>query len=395
MIFWLRFALRSVLRRRRRTLITFLAVGFGIAMLIVLGSIMVGVNDTMVENAVSLRAGQLLVEAPATSLSKALQESNHWQQQAETAAVEQVLPRLTIPGVIRQGQQLRAIQLQLVDAAAELQRSPVPGKLVVGHWLTGESGLVLGDTLADELGLSPGDQVDLMTTRQHYHFPLLGTFRTGIQPFDQGIGYFSLNQAAQFAAEQTVQLEMALFVSPGRDLVHLRQQLQHAGGPSGKVVLWQEKLPEVEQLVKLNEFSMQVMILLVIAILAFGIANSLLLSVMDRYRYFAILKAIGVRPRELVITVIGESLVISLGAGLLGTLFGVVISLIWGQIGLDLGHYTSFNPHFSMNSVIYPRLVLSMVLLPQGLALLVGVLASFWPALVAARRSVSRGMRDL
>ena len=43
-------------------------------------------------------------------------------------------------------------------------------------------------------------------------------------------------------------------------------------------------MPEVEQLVNLNEFSMQIMIVLVIVILAFGVANSLLIGVMDRYR---------------------------------------------------------------------------------------------------------------
>jgi ABC-type lipoprotein release transport system permease subunit len=392
--YWLRFALRSVLRRRRRTLITFIAVGVGIAMLIVLGAIMVGVNDTMVANAVALRGGHLLVESPPLRMPAARGLAEHWRRIAEGQGAA-VLPRCALAGVLQHGDRLCALQLQLVNPAAEARRAPIPANMKEGRWLHDSPGLVVGDLVAEELGLRIGDPVQIVTAREHYRVPLVGTFHTGVQPIDGGIGYLPLAAAAMLDRESAVQVASALFVAAGTDLPGLRDRLQRAGGREARVVLWQEALPEVEQLVTLNEFAMQVMILLVIAILAFGIANSLLLSVMDRYRYFAILKAIGVRPRELVVTVIGEALVLCLGAGVLGSLLGVLISLVWGGVGLDLGRYTSFNPHFSINSVIYPRLEPQMVFLPQGLALLAGVLASLWPALVAARRTVSAGMRDL
>lgn len=395
MSFWLRFALRSVLRRRRRTLITFIAVGFGIAMLIVLGAIMVGVNDTMVANAVALRGGHLMVESPPQGMDAAIAAAEHWQRAAERPEVVNALPRCSFAAMLTGQGSLRALQLTLVDPSAEAEKSPIPANLVAGSWLKTEPGLVIGDAVARELQLQVGDEVRIATAERQYRLPLVGIFHTGVQLLDAGFGYLPFSVASRFEQETAVSLTSAIFVAAGSDLPRLRQQIQAAGGEGARVYLWQEKLPEVEQLVKLNEFAMQVMILLVIAILAFGVANSLLLSVMDRYRHFAILKAIGVRPRELVVTVIGEALVICLGAGLLGTLLGCLISLGWGQVGLDIGRYTSFNPHFSINSLIYPRLVPVMVLLPQGLALVTGVLAAFWPALVAARRRVSAGMRDI
>ncbi|SHI52645.1 ABC-type transport system, involved in lipoprotein release, permease component [Malonomonas rubra DSM 5091] len=395
MSFWLRFAFRSVLRRRRRTMITFAAVGFGIAMLIVLGAIMVGVNDTMVRNAVALRSGHLLIESSPVAMPDALAETEHWQTVVSQQERVTMLPRCSLSGVLKQGNQLRALKVQLVDPAAEFRQSPIPKNIKAGSWLKDQPGLVIGDQVATDLALEIGDIVQLETPQGDYRLPLLGTFHTGVQALDQTLGYLSLAVAELFTAEPAISVESALFADPGSDLSSLRNELQLAGGSSAQVFIWPEKLPEVEQLVKLNEFSMQVMILLVIAILAFGVANSLLISVMDRYRYFAILKAIGVRPRELVVTVIGEALVLCLGAGLLGTLMGIIVSLAWGEVGLDLSRYTSFNPHFSINPVIYPRLEPVMVLLPQGLALLAGCLAAFWPALVAARRTVSGGMRDL
>ncbi|NOQ40882.1 MAG: FtsX-like permease family protein [Desulfuromusa sp.] len=395
MIFWLRFAIRSVLRRRRRTLITFISVGLGVAMLIVLGAIMVGVNDTMVKNAVALHTGNLVVESPPLPLDTALQETEAWEQALQVPAVQQVLPRYALSTVLRQGERVQALQLLLVKPELEKNRSPIPNNISSGHWLQERGGLVIGAGVAESLAVSVGELVSLATSAQHFELPVTGIFHTGVQSLDYGLGYLPIAVARDFGLTATVRLQMAVFTSPGSKLAVLQKQLQPTQQTTATIYTWQQKLPEVEQLVKLNEFSMQIMILLVIAILAFGVANSLLISVMDRYRYYGILKAIGVRPREVVITVVGEALVICLGAGLIGTLLGVIISLAWGQIGLDISHYTSFNPHFSINPVIYPRLTPSMVFLPQILALVSGVLASVWPALVAARRQVSSSMRDL
>lgn len=395
MIFWLRFALRSVLRRRRRTLITFVSVGIGVAMLIVLGAIMVGVNDTMVKNAVTLQTGHLSIDAPGMPFTEALRLSAKWEEAAGKTPVRAMLPRLNFPAMLRHGDRLQTLQAQLVEPAREAQWSPIPGTLRSGTWLDEKPGIVIGAPLAKALAASVGDALELMTAERVYRLPVLGIFQTGVPALDQSIGYLSTATAKDLQLSAFVQLRLALFAPNGADLDFLRRSLETSGIKPGTVHTWREKLPEVEQLVKLNEFSMRIMIVLVIVILAFGVANSLLIGVMDRYRYYGILKAIGVRPRELVITVLGEAMIICLGAGALGTLLGVAIALAWGEIGLDLGRYTSYNPLFSINSVIYPRLAPRMVFLPQGLALLGGVLASLWPALVASRRRASSSMRDL
>ena len=394
MIFWLRFALRSVLRRRRRTLITFISVALGVAMLIVLGAIMVGVNDTMVQNAVALHNGNLLVESPPLPNRQALAELARWEQK-KLPAVENLLPRLTFGAVLQHGQHSSPAQLFLVDPRRETERSPVAAKLTTGEWLKGPGGFILGIKLAQALHIQVGESLLLITAQGEQQLTISGIFQTGVQALDQGVGYLPLGAAADLDPALSLQLKTALFTRPGTDLTRLADRLQHGATTGIRITPWQQQLPEVEQLLELNRFSMQIMILLVIAILAFGVTNSLLISVMDRYRYYGILKALGARPVEVAITVLGEAVIICFSAGLLGTLLGVLISLIWSGIGLDISHYTSYNPLFSINSVIHPRLEPVMVLLPQSLALFGGVAASIWPALVAARRTISSSMRDL
>lgn len=396
MIYWLRFALRSVLRRRRRTLITFVSVGFGVAMLIVLGAIMVGVNDTMVKNAVALQTGHLSIESTPLYLTDATQQLAQLERLLPAEQVQVVLPRFTMAALLRHNIAQQAVQFYLVDPALERQWSPVPQTIRGGTWLAEVGdGIVLGQGVARELAVAVGDMLDVVTAERHTALPVVGIFKTGVQTLDQRGGYISIATASAHGLVNAVRIQGALFARPTTDLTALRSQLQPNLPPQLTVTTWQQKLPEVEQLVNLNQFSMQIMIALVIIILGFGVANSLLISVMDRYRYYGILKAIGVRPREVIVTVVGEALVVCVGAGVFGTLIGVLISLAWGEVGLDISHYTSYNPHFSIDAVIYPRLQPAMVFLPQTLALFSGIIASVWPAMVAARRQVSSSMREL
>lgn len=396
MIYWLRFALRSVLRRRRRTVITFVSVGFGVAMLIVLGAIMVGVNDTMVKNAVALQTGHLAIESSPLDLSEAIRQLDALQEHLPAHQVQVVLPRFSMAVLLRHRQAQQAVQFYVVDPLLEQRWSPVPKTVRAGQWLAGTGdGVVIGQGAAQALDVTVGDRLEVVTAECHTTLTVAGIFQTGVQTLDQRGGYVSIATATAQGLDTSVRIQGALFAQPSTDLEALLSQLRPAVPKPLTVTRWQQKLPEVEQLVNLNQFSMQIMITLVIIILGFGVANSLLVSVMDRYRYYGILKAIGVRPREVVMTVVGEALVVCVGAGIFGTLLGVLISLAWGEVGLDISHYTSYNPHFSIDAVIYPRLQPTMVFLPQALALLSGVVASVWPAMVAARRQVSNSMREL
>ncbi|MBN2644343.1 MAG: ABC transporter permease [Desulfuromonadaceae bacterium] len=395
-MFWLRFALRSVLRRHRRTRITFLSVGLAVALLIVLGAIMVGVNDTMIRNAVRLQTGHLAIDSPALAFKDAEALLERFREHLPVQDVEAFLPRYGVAGLLRQHQNRQApLQLVLVDPALEQRWSPLPACLSQGHWLGEEEGLVIGQLLAHELDVKIGERLELVTAGPPLALTVVGVFHTGVDALDRSAGYASLSLARNHSFPALVHIRSALFVSSTAPLASLCQTLQMQAPKPLQVTRWQEKLPEVEQLVRLNEFSMQIMMGLVVLILGFGVANSLLISVMDRYRSYGILKAIGVRPREVMVTVVGEALILCLGAGLLGTALGVVISLGWGQVGLDISHYTSYNPHFSVDPMIYPRLEPLMVFLPQTLALVSAVVASVWPALVAARRGVSSSMREL
>ncbi|MCK5679958.1 ABC transporter permease, partial [bacterium] len=365
MIFWLRFALRSCLRRRRRTIITLAGIAFGVATLVVLGAIMVGVNDTMVKNAVAIHSGNIVVKGTSLPLPQAFTRIDKLIVELESfVELETILPRLHFPALITSDHDNSPINIVAVDPRREILQTPVGKRIVVGTYLENDEGLLLGEVAAKKLAVKPGDKVTLITSTEVYEIKVSGIFSLAIDAFDRSMAFIALAQARTML-NLAVNYEITLFTRSQSDLAQIAKKLNRKLDSGEEVHLWSEILPEVAQLVKLNEFSMAIMVMLVIIILGFGVANALLISVMDRYRHFAILKAIGVRPHELFLVIMAEAFFMCLVAAILGTILGSAVTFLWADYGLDLSRYTSANPHFSVNSIIYPRLTPTMVFAPQ------------------------------
>ena len=395
MIFWLRFALRSCLRRRRRTILTLTGISFGVATLVVLGAVMVGVNDTMISNAVAVHTGNVVLKGGSLPLPQAEKRiSRLFSGIEKIVSVETALPRLLFPGLISSKTAVLPVNIIAVDPEREAWQTPVAKRITAGNYLENSRGLLLGAGAAKKLAVKPGDQLTMMTASHSRKFKVNGIFSLGIKALDNSVVYISRKHMAAMP-EIDVDYEMALFCRPGSDLREVADRVGALIQPQEKVSLWYEIMPDVAQLVKLNEFSMDIMVFLVIIILGFGVANALLISVMDRYRCFSILKAIGVYPREIFLVIMAEAFFMCLAAAVIGTVLGSSVTMFWADHGIDLSRYASANPHFSFNPIVYPRLTLRMVMVPQALALGVGVLAAVWPALVAGRRSVTQVMRGL
>ncbi len=311
-----------------------------------------------------------------------------------TPQLQTIMPRLHFPALVTSEQNNSPINIVAVDPRRETMQTPVGKRVIAGTYLENNKGLLLGEVAAKRLAVKPGDRVALLTTDKRYELEVTGIFSLGIDAFDRSMAFISLETAYSMLGLR-VNHEIAIFTRPNSDLNKMAKTVALNTQPGEEVRLWYEILPEVAQLVKLNEFSMAIMVLLVIIILGFGVANALLISVMDRYRYFAILKAIGVRPREIFLIIMAEAFFMCLAAAIIGTILGSSCTLIWADYGLDLSRYTSANPHFSVNSIVYPRLTPVMALAPQIMALGAGILAATWPALVAGRRPINQVMRGL
>jgi len=150
----------------------------------------------------------------------------------------------------------------------------------------------------------------------------------------------------------------------------------------------------LRQLIDLQYISMGIVILLVFAVVAVGIACSFVIFIIKNIREYGIMKAMGVTSREMSFLIVMKIAMMNLIACAAGLFIGTLIT--WGVStsgGINLTPFTSHNRYFTVSGIIYPRLTVFSLLAPPATALFFGLLSAVWPTALLARRKAADILR--
>jgi ABC-type lipoprotein release transport system permease subunit len=264
----------------------------------------------------------------------------------------------------------------------------VARRIIAGRYpQPGRAQILIGKACADTLGLAVGATLNLMTdpTSTARAYRVSGIFATGIEHFDAQFTYIAdphLDETLAAAATT----EYAFFFHPGASIPKATAAIGQQLPPTWQLKRWDQLMPDLVQLIDLNEISMQIIMVLVVVLVGFGISNTFILTIVERYREFGILKAMGVTPHELTLLIFLESFLVCAGAALLGLLIGWGLTTGLGLVGIDLSAFTSHNRYFVVTGVVHPRLTYGGLLGPGLLVVLVSLISSYLPTRMAGRR---------
>jgi putative ABC transport system permease protein len=172
----------------------------------------------------------------------------------------------------------------------------------------------------------------------------------------------------------------------------LRKQL--AGVPI-EVLPWREAMPTLAQLFLLDDAFNYVMNGVVLAVVGLGILNTILMRVLERHYEFGLLSALGLRPAQLAIMVIGESLALTAFSLVLGLVLGLSVQRYFATHGLDLRWFfkSSLPTALVFDPIIYARLSPTRIASSVWIVFLTATAISFYPALKAARTKLPDALR--
>jgi ABC-type lipoprotein release transport system permease subunit len=333
----LRIAWRNLGRRKVRTGLTAGATVFAVVISILNLSIGAGSHERWVEQAVRLYPGHIEVSAAGYREQRSL-------DYGMTLAPEQLAlldglgghvgwaPRLeawalAIPD--RDDSVGRPVQLIGIDPAREARLSRLRSLLVAGSFLehAGENEVVLGSGLLRNLGIALGEQLILLSTDRYgsqsaARFRVVGELASGDAQLDGYLALARIDDLRGFLEFPGGLSHVALFVDSSERVEPLVRELDvRFDGERYEVVPWPELLPDLVQLMLLDDVGNWVGNAILIVVVAFGLLNTVLMSVMERVREFGVMRALGLRPWALFRLVLLESallggLGIALGAAL-------------------------------------------------------------------------------
>ena len=313
--------------------VSMLGIGLGVAALIIVLSIMNGFQKEVRNRMLSLVSHVEVVDAEGAALPdwRATAAAARRNPAVVGAAPFVVSQALIAHGDVRRGVIVRGIvpseEATVTDLAARLKDTTL-SRLVPGAW-----GVVLGIDLARTLGVREGDKVTIVlpggqvtpagVVPRLKSLTLVGTFDAGHYEYDSGLALVHLDDAARlFRTEGPtgVQLRLADLNQAPRVAVELGQSL----GPKFEVRDWTRTNRNWFAAVQVEKRLMFIILTLIVAVAAFNLVSTLVMTVTDKRADIAILRTLGASPRS----VMGIFMVQGAASGVIGTLVGVVLGLL-------------------------------------------------------------------
>ncbi len=313
--------------------VSMLGIALGVAALIIVLSVMNGFQKEVRDRMLSVVAH---IEVYAAS-GAALED---WSALAERLRrdpqVQGVAPFVAAQALIARGEDMRGVMVRGIDPVREAEVTPLGAQLkdgVLARLQPGEWGVVLGSQLARSLGVQAGDTITLVTpsgqTTPAGVVPRLkqvrvaGIFNAGHYEYDSGLALMHIDDAARLfrtGGAQGVQLRLA-------DLHQARALAVKIGTELGLDYLvrdWTRTNATWFDAVQIEKRMMGIILTLIVAVAAFNLVSTLVMTVTDKRADIAILRTLGASPRS----VMGIFMVQGATSGVIGTFGGLGLGLL-------------------------------------------------------------------
>ena len=392
----LQYGWRNLWRNTRRTGITLAAVCLSTAILMASYGLMDGLMQHAVSNATNLVVGEVQVHAQGYladhSIYKALSEPDLILQAAKQQNVA-AAPRRYGYGLVAVGTKSAGARFWGVEPASERTTFDLAQHLQEGRFLSESTkrGVVLGQKLARSLQAQIGSEIVVVVQAADGS---LGNDLYTVTGILKAAGDSIDRNAALIHAQDFVELfvsgdrihEVALNSRGTASLEELTALLSIAA-PEEETKSWRHLMPEVSDMVNLFDAFIWIFGLIFLLAAGMGVMNTMLMATYERIREFGILKALGATPWGIIRDVAAEALVLATLGTVLGTILGLAGSYYLQQVGLDL---SIFAGTYSVGGVAFDpiwraTISLKMVFIPVVLMLIIGLVASLYPAALAAR----------
>jgi ABC-type lipoprotein release transport system permease subunit len=199
--------------------------------------------------------------------------------------------------------------------------------------------VVLGYKLLENLKAELDDEIVILAqgydgTLGNQRFKIVGTLKTGSDDLDGVAVFMGLSTLQELLAMGDRIHVVALSLENVYQVEGVTDKLDSGLDTSAvRALPWQEVMPDLQQSIELDNISGIIFLAILIVVVAFGILNTVLMSVTERFREFGVLLSLGMPQKKLVVVVFLE------------TVFIALIGIVAGNIlAVGVNYYLIVNP---------------------------------------------------
>ena len=349
----IKLAFRNLRRHMRRTIITVAAIALGTGLALFSIGLGDGGHQQMIENGVRIGQGHLTVqrdgflESPSTSLY--VENPTPYMDVIERSPyVDKVFPRIRGEGILATAAGAEGVMFQGIDPASPGEAAIFRKSLIEGEFLTdyNDARVFLGAKLADRLKLKLGKKVVLTTQDATGEITstllrVQGIFRTGSGTIDGNICLIPIGNIQKVLNMGEGVTSIAVYLkNPFKQQQALAEIGSQLPQSSSHLYQWQTLQPDLRDYVVIDDAFGYMIYAIILLIVAIGVLNTVLMSVMERRREIGILTAVGMEGRHVMRMILVETVFITIIGIIFGLTIGLGVNWYFSTYGLDLSTWS-------------------------------------------------------
>jgi len=387
-------ALRNLLRRKRRSLLTGISLMGGTLMLSVFLGIQEGSYSLVIEQFTQAQTGHVQIHRQGYLDKPSLYNSIPNPQpllsrlQADPA-VTAASPRVYSPALAFAGKKTTAAQVVGIDLAAENRATGIQARLALGRFFASPNEVVVGRGLAEILKLELGSELVLVTqgadgSIANDLFQVTGILKGGEDSQNRMFCYLALADAQAFLTLDHRIHEIALFLPHySRATEQAAAWAREFAAAGLEVHPWPEVEKEFYEFMLLDKEGGYVTYLIIVVLVALQVLNTVLMTILEKTRELGLLKALGTRPPQIFGLILLETMLLACLAIAAGLLLAWPLNQFLAVEGIKLPQA------YDISGITMDRIVSEIsffsVWLPALATFVTALAVSILPALRAAR----------
>ena len=403
-MYFLKLAWRNIFRNKRRTIIAAIAISIGLASLIYYDALMKGMIKEMISSTTNTLTGHAQIHGKNfrdSFDSKILVKNKNqvMEKLSKDPIVKDFTQRVISVGMITSSVEARSVFVYGINPDKEKLLSQVDDVIIDGDYLKNkfDKGILIGKRLADVLELELGSRVVLTVNSKDNElsqqmFKIVGIFDFNNKTIDDGMVFVSINELQKMIGIGNNINEIAILFKNIKSSMDKKLRFWSDYSKDGnEAISWVDIFTQLKSMLGMTDFSLMVVAFILMAIVSFGILNSMFMSIYERMFEFGVLKAIGTDKssiRKLILFEAGSLAFISI---IIGVVLGFIFTYIYTHVGID---YTGIEfGGTTLKNIIYPEITLSQYIIYPLFVFIFTVIISLYPARYINKKNIAEILR--
>ena len=392
----LRIAWRNIWRSRNRSLVIIGSIGLGLWAALFLTAFYNGLVEQRIRSAVDTEIAHIQLHHPQFRADYDLQYRlpqgpQMLEEIARMPDVRTATGRVVLQGMASSASGSTGVEIQGVMPGREKTVSRLYTFVKDGNYLrdSGIHEILVGRRLLKKLKLEAGSKMVLTFNDAEGNiasgaFRVSGAYETVNAPYDESNVFIHIREARELSGLGTDLNEIALILRNENRLDTLAHALS-SRWPETSVQTWEEIDPEMQLLVASFDSMMLVYMSIIMLALAFGIVNTMMMSVLERTRELGMLLSLGMNRLRVFAMITLETLFLVLAGCPAGILASVITIMITRKTGISLTKFSEVYSSFGYSDRVFPSLTLKQFFMMMALVVVTALVSAIFPS----RRALS------